>query len=275
MPHTDSLSSLVKNLELLAGSFDSISDFCERIDVNRQQFNKYLAGRHHPSQKVLAKIARYFHMEPSDLLRMPADFKAFYEGIDREPPNLLRFPRLLGLMDAADGNQAALARYHGMYYRYHCSSIMKGKVLRSVTTIFERDGRTLYRTVERFPMSNGLGGSSWFSFVYHGFCVLLGDRMFMLDFESKQKNELTFSVLTPQHRTPARFLYGLVTGVASTSFRQPFSARVALMREGAAGSWRSHLRSCQILAADDPSIPAEIAAYLRCQEGGVMLGGEG
>lgn len=275
MPHSQSLSTLVKNLEVLVASFDSISEFCERVDVNRQQFNKYLAGRHQPSQRVLAKIARYFHMEAEDLFRVPSDFRKFYEGVDREPPNLLRFPKLLRLLDAAAANEEGLAKYHGTYFRYHCSSIMKGKVLRSVTYIYVRDGRTLYRTVERFPMSNSAGGTSWFSFMYHGFCVLLGDRIFMMDFEGKQKNELTFTVMTPQHRTPARFLYGLVTGVASTSFRQPFSARVAFMREGGKPPQRTLLRASKILEADDTSIPEEIRTYLRCGKASVMFGGEG
>jgi len=275
MSRTNNLGALVQNLQLLAESFDSISEFCARVEVNRQQFNKYLAARHLPSQRVLAKIARHFHMEADDLFRAPADFKSFYEGVDRNVPDLQGFPKLLNLLDSAAANSGELARYHGNYFRYHCSSIMKGKVLRSVTYIYERDGRTLYRTVERFPMSNGAGGTSWFSFMYHGFCVLLGDRIFMMDFEGKQRNELTFTVLTPQHRTPARFLYGLVTGVASTSYRQPFSARIAFMREGGQPFRRKHLRAATILEADDASIPAEIRTYLRGNEGSLMFGGEG
>jgi transcriptional regulator with XRE-family HTH domain len=275
MIRTQNLETLVQNLQVLAESFDSISDFCERVGVNRQQFNKYLAARHLPSQKVLTKISRHFHMQAEDLFRTPEDFKSFYEGVDREVPDLRAFPELLSLLDSAAANAPELARYHGTYFRYHCSSIVKGKILRSVTHLYEKDGRTQYSTVERFPMSRAAGGTDWFSFTFHGFCVLLGDRLFMMDFEGKQRNELTFTVLTPQHRTPARFLYGLLTGVASTSYRQPFSTRLVFVREGSHNLTRNHLRSATILDAEDKSIPSEVRDYLRCCDGAVMFGGEG
>ncbi|WP_237416001.1 hypothetical protein, partial [Acinetobacter nectaris] len=76
-----------------------------------------------------------------------------------------------------------------------------------------------YVTIERFPLIDSNQNKLGYTFRYHGFCTLLGDRIFMIDFESRQNNEITFSILTPQHRTPKRFLYGILNGVASISFR--------------------------------------------------------
>jgi transcriptional regulator with XRE-family HTH domain len=266
---------LVANLTLLAQSFESVSEFCTKVGVNRQQFNKYLAARHQPSQKVLTQIARYFHMEPTDLLRSPEDFARFYDGYDQNLPDMRESPVFSGLLKSALDNGQVLARYHGFYQRYHCSALFKGQVLRSSLSIFERDGLTQYVTVERFPMSNATGGTSFFTFVFRGYCVLLGDRLFCIDFEDRLRNELTFTVLTPQHRTPARFLYGLLTGVASTSFRQPFSSRIALMRDGSPRLSRTELRRGGILDMASADIPAEIRTYLQSGDAQLMLGGEG
>lgn len=270
-----SQDGLVANLSLLARSFESVSDFCTKVGVNRQQFNKYLAAKHQPSQRVLTQIARYFHMEPMDLLRSPKDFARFYDGYDQNLPDLRESPIISGLLKSALEGAQLLARYHGFYQRYHCSALFKGQVLRSSISIFERDGLTQYVTVERFPMSNASGGTSFFTFVFRGYCVLLGDRLFCIDVEDRLKNELTFTVLSPQHRTPARFLYGLLTGVASTSFRQPFSSRIALMRDGQPRITRTELRRGGILDMSSSEIPVEICTYLQSGNAPLMLGGEG
>lgn len=275
MPSPPRPSDVVANLVLLTQSFDSVSDFCSKVGINRQQFNKYLAGKHQPSQRALTQIARYFHMESVDLLRPPADFERYFDGHEQQLPDLRSSPDFAALLHTTLQSAPGLARYHGFYQRYHCSALFKGQVLRSCLSIFERDGLTQYVTVERFPMSGAAGGTRHFTFVFRGYCVLLGDRLFLVDFESKLHNELTFTVLTPQHRTPARFLYGLLTGVASTSFRQPFSSRIALVRDGPPRITRAELRRGGVLEASSPEIPAEVRAYLQGGEAPLMFGGEG
>ncbi|MDB5848380.1 MAG: family transcriptional regulator, partial [Rhodoferax sp.] len=63
MNNNQDLINISKNLQVLAASFESTSSFCLKVDINRQQFNKYISGQHFPAQKVLAKIAKYFLME--------------------------------------------------------------------------------------------------------------------------------------------------------------------------------------------------------------------
>ncbi len=273
MTRQSGLDGLAKNLLLLAESFDSISSFCTKVDVNRQQFNKYLAARHLPSQKVLFRIAKYFHMEVDDLYREPEAFRRFYEGLDDSLPDVHRLPHLRDLLLVARDNEAMLARYRGLYYGYHCSSTVKGKVLRSVTSIFEKDGLTQYVTVERFPPVEGARATG-FSFVFRGVCLMLGDRLFMIDSERRHKNELTFSVLVPQHRTPARFLFGVFTGVISTASRLPFSTRVVLAKDGNAPLSRKHLRQAALLDMGSPDMPPEVRAYLGGVDAPLLIGGD-
>ncbi|WP_459619600.1 helix-turn-helix domain-containing protein [Burkholderia sp. 3C] len=269
------LSNLAANLALLVSSYDSVADFCRRLNINRQQFNKYLAAHHVPSQKVLLKIAKFFMMEPSDLFRSPLEFRSFYEGLDYELPIDLRSsPGLARFLPLIESSTASLQDFLGVYYRYHLSSIYKGRVLRSVTCLYQHDSMVEYVTVERFPLlgqSNQVG----YSFTYRGYCFLLGDRIFMVDFEGRQKNEMTFSVLTPQHRRPIRFLYGLLTGVASSSFRQPFSTRLVFGFAERGTIRRHHLRQATVILPGDVSMPMEVTDYLSGEHGHVIWGGEG
>ncbi|NIE86199.1 MULTISPECIES: helix-turn-helix transcriptional regulator [Burkholderia] len=275
MDRSRDLANLAANLALLVASYDSVADFCRRLNINRQQFNKYLAAHHVPSQKVLLKIAKFFLMEPADLFRNPADFRGFYEGLEHELPiDLKGSPGLARFLPLIESSTTSLQDFLGVYYRYHQSSIYKGRVLRSVTCLYQHDAMVEYVTVERFPLL-GQANRVGYSFTYRGYCFLLGDRIFMVDFEGRQKNEMTFSVLTPQHRRPIRFLYGLLTGVASSSFRQPFSTRLAFGFVERGPIRKRHLRQATILAPGDDSIPVEVEQYLSGEQAHVVWGGEG
>jgi DNA-binding XRE family transcriptional regulator len=267
--------NLQKNLVLLVESCSSVASLCRSLDVNRQQFNKYLAGQHVPSQKVLQKIARHFIMEMEDLFRAPADFKQFYEGFESELPMGLRSsPQFANFLPFAKASVEPLRDYLGVYYRYHNSSIYKGRILRSVTCLYEADSTIQHVTIERFPLLDG-SGKMGYSFVYYGFCFLLGDRIFMVDFEGQQRNELTFSILTPQHRRPVRFLYGLVSGVASSSFRPPVSTRLTLGFCDKGMIRKKHLRNATVLLPSDTTLPLEVREYMTGENSSIVWGGEG
>jgi hypothetical protein len=193
-------TNLQKNLVLLVESCSSVAGLCRTLDINRQQFNKYLAGQHAPSHKVLQKISRHFMMEVPDLYRQPADFKQFYEGFESELPMGLRSSsQFATFLPFAKASVEPLRDYLGVYYRYHNSSIYKGRILRSVTCLYEAESTIQHVTVERFPLLDG-SGKTGYSFTYYGFCFLIGDRIFMVDFEGQQQNELTFSILTASCR---------------------------------------------------------------------------
>ncbi|MDN7846969.1 XRE family transcriptional regulator [Burkholderia multivorans] len=267
--------NLQQNLMLLVESCSSVASLCRSLDVNRQQFNKYLAGQHAPSNKVLQKIARHFMMETSDLFRSPADFKRFYEGFESDLPMGLRAsPQFANFLPLAKASVELLRDYLGVYYRYHNSSIYKGRILRSVTCLYEADSCVQYVTVERFPLLDG-SGRVGYSFTYYGFCFLLGDRVFLVDFEGVQRNEMTFTILTPQHRRPIRFLYGLVSGVASSSYRQPFSTRLMLGFSDKGKITKKHLRNATVLLPSDSTLPLEVREYMAGSHSTIVWGGEG
>ncbi|MCB6184439.1 helix-turn-helix transcriptional regulator [Leeia sp. TBRC 13508] len=265
---------ITKNLKVLADSFDSLADFCRKLGINRQQFNKYLAGLHQPSQKILLKISRYFSMEPEDLFLEPQAFINFYEGKEYEIPiDLKDNPELTKFLSLAEDSSKNLDGILGTYFRYHNSSIYKGRILRSITHIYKKGKFIQHTTTERFPKLDG-SGKIGYTFSYHGFCFLFGDRIFLVDFEGDQKNEMTFSILVPQHRKPLRFVYGTLSGIAATTFRQPFSTRMILEFVGKEKPAKSLLEKATALLPTDNSIPLEVREYLTNQKNDFIFGGE-
>lgn len=267
-------NNIQTNLRLLLSSCNSIADMCRKTEINRQQFNKYLAGHHIPSRSTLIKISRYFNFGAEDLFLSPSRFRTLFQGNDVDARNTLmgssNFMEFVSLAKLTSGN---LKDYLGIYHRYHYSSIYKGKVLRSVTIIYERESVIEYATIERFPLM-GQPRKTGYVFRYNGFCFMLGDRIFMIDSEQKQNNEMTFTILTPQYRRPVRYLHGIITGIASSSFRQPFSSRISLHYAGEGKVTRTLIKSATILSALD-DVPQEILNYLDSDVAGILWGGSG
>jgi transcriptional regulator with XRE-family HTH domain len=65
-----------KNLRFLCSFHRSIADLCRQIGINRQQFNKYLAGQSQPSANNLRLISTYFHLNSNDLFLPEGEFRA-------------------------------------------------------------------------------------------------------------------------------------------------------------------------------------------------------
>jgi transcriptional regulator with XRE-family HTH domain len=262
MDRGEKLRNLARNLQILSRTFGSVAEACRRLGVNRQQFNKYLAGLHMPSARVLASIAHFFSIEEDDLFKGEASFEVVLSGaqfdLTRELRSSREFQRFAPLV-AASG--ALLRPYYGVYNRYHNSSIYKGRILRSVLCIYERSSIAQYTCVEHFPSLEG-GGKIAYMFKYNGFALNVGDRLFLLDFEGIQRNELTFSILLPRHRNVLRVLYGILSGVAATALREPFATRVVLDYQGPGRIQKQHLKHAAALLPSDQTIPLEVRSYL-------------
>ena len=262
MSANDRLKHLARNLALLSRSYGSVAEVCRRIGINRQQFNKYLAGHHMPSGRVLARLAQFFLIEEEQIFAPPAIFDAIFEGPRFDFSWIMRsstvFQRFVPFVVRAS---EAISPYYGVYFRYHRSSIYRGRVLRSIVYLFEKDGIPQYVCIERFQELDGTGRIDCL-FKYYGIAVMVDNRIFFADFENVQRNEITYSIILPKYRNVLRTLYGITTGIAATPLREPFSTRVALDFQGPGPVRRQHLRMGSTLLPNDPSIPSEVRAYL-------------
>jgi hypothetical protein len=143
-------------------------------------------------------------------------------------------------------------------------------VIRAVTVIHQSDDVVRYATVECMPGDDGAGEA--YRFGYLGICYLMGNRVFMCDFEHRHHNEMTSTILMPQFRTPIRYMFGLLTGIASTAYGQPFATRVAFERKDDDRSLRkSIIRQATMLEPGDARIPSDIRKYLGGPEGAVLM----
>jgi transcriptional regulator with XRE-family HTH domain len=251
-----------RNLRVLAQTEQSVTKLCQAIEINRQQFNKYLRGEHLPSRRNRARIASYFKIAEKDLFLDSDTFEAAY---GRRQSPLLSFlvsaRELNELMPSVEAGAKSMRDMLGIYLRYQCSSIYEKRVLRSILRIEEIDGFIQYQYLEHFQDLD-LPLKTAYRFRYQGVCLFVEERLFLIDAEVVQRNEMTFGVFIPIVRKPQRFLFGLTMGVAATAFREPYATRVALEFLDQGAIKPSHLRLARALAPEDPAIPFEIKAYL-------------
>jgi hypothetical protein len=261
MPLPPAAVNVATNLSCLCDG-RSIAELCRAVGINRQQFNKYLSGQHAPSRRNLGKLCSHFSVSAKDLYRDPAEFAAIHQPAHNQAlREILKMRRVREFASAAAIQKNLLRDYIGYYDRYQYTPLYPGKILRASLRIYEMDNSICYHYVERFPDID-LPHTTAYVFKYHGLCLWKGDRIFMIDVDASQKNDMTFSILIPVTRNAKRFLYGLMTGVAATFYREPFATKIVLEFKGEAVDRRKHMRTATATSADDKSIPSEVMNYL-------------
>lgn len=256
-------NALAANLRTLCERHGSVAAVCRKINVNRQQFNKYLSGAHAPSSANLRIIANYFGLSVPILFSDPEEFETLVDGnffhamtTARQLPEFSRFVSNMIVESKSDHNDIV-----GVYDRYQYSSIYKGFILKSALCIYKNREFLQHYYVERFP-SFDAPGKVEYVFKYYGFCFPVADRLFTADFEGIQSNELTFGVYAQVKRNSKKFMFGITSGIAATVFRQPYSTKVALHYRGPGLLGREQLKSITVMDKNDPAIPREALQYL-------------
>jgi len=255
------------NLRFLCEREGAISTVCRKIKINRQQFNKYLSGLHLPSSQNQRLIANHFGLSQSILFIDRDEFRTLMDGNYFHSMDALRSATRMGafLQAALVDDNASGDGYLGVYDRYQYSSIYKGKILRSAYCLYRNKDFLQHYYVERFP-SFERSGKADYVFKYHGFTIPLAGRLFSVDFESVQRNEMTFGIYAPVQRSTKNFMFGITSGIAATMLRPPYATKVAMHFRVPGMLGKDHLKRVTTLESGHPSIPAEVLHFLNSEE---------
>ena len=137
----------VANLKWLCSQKTSIAEVCRDTGINRQQFNRYLAGSAIPSALIMRRICDYFNvsenliLQPTENLQTAlldaspaADIQAFLSGLKFTNAKLLA----------------------GYYYRYQCSATPNANsVLRILYHVRATEHITRFKACRSLLEANG------------------------------------------------------------------------------------------------------------------------
>jgi DNA-binding phage protein len=85
------------NLRLICGQYRSVAHVCRSMEMNRQQFNKYLSGKIYPSKHNLSRVCRFFKLSEEQLNLQPEAFgRVVAESFQQEKSkkSSIRYPDL-------------------------------------------------------------------------------------------------------------------------------------------------------------------------------------
>jgi len=230
------------NLRHLCSSQPSISQVCRDIGLNRQQFNKYLAGNSRPSAYNLRRICAHFGVSERDLLRPPAEFLETAASTGSRSGNAWQAFRAM-----FPGDLRGLRALTGDYHCFYRSPSWGGRVICALTRLIERDGYMQVRTLE--IVSDPARGIRQLS-KCGGFASLLNGLVFISECDRLGADYFAHSVLSPPSRHQRRYLRGIMSGVAWRPERHPYASRVMWRRLDPRVSLREALSACGALRLD-------------------------
>ncbi|PJR09851.1 helix-turn-helix domain-containing protein [Sinorhizobium meliloti] len=251
--------SFAQNLAFLCSYHPSIASVCRRLQINRQQFNKYLSGQSLPSRRNLRRICDFFGVSEAELLM---DHQRFAEivGLRRRPPIEHASTDLMFHIEQLYEHSGDLGRYVGYYFRYFYSFGHAGKIIKCLVALYESKGRYYWKSIERLqiPGRQGVRTSR-----YSAALLFLGDRIFALEYETVVRSSVTEIILYPSYQSSLHYLIGVQTGMPLLRGRKPAAAIVLFEYLGRFIDRRKALRSCGLFDGDDPAIDANICSIIR------------
>ena len=248
------------NLKHLCRHCRSISDVCRKLKIHRGQFNKYLRGSSFPAPFNLKRICDFFGVEEYEIVLPTEQFTRLVS--DRKRPttlSLVTAPQS-AVEHLRQWSSPQLQSLVGYYHEYGYSMSDPGHILCALVNIHEADGHFVYERNERLK-TNILGREDE-HYQYKGVAYYLGDRLFLIDYESLASSEINQTILIPSFKSRNTRLNGLKMGVTACDHRTPVCSRVVWDFLGKDVCRLNAYRRVRLYGADDQEIDADLKTRL-------------
>lgn len=248
------------NLRQLCASETSIADICRDTGINRQQFNKYLAGRSIPSARILRKICLRLGVSENALLSggestsQPHASAARAGQFSRELDRLVSvyLPENKSVLRLAD-SEFGPGAYHS-YFPFHDAA---GILLRGYVEVWWHKDTLMFTRMTRVqaPGRRNLTLRSR----HHGVAIAAKGEISLV-----ARNRMQPFQVTLMNISPSLLLHRFFVGMTLTHSAGPaIACRVVLDRLGEQKSRREALRTCGVVPADHASVPTFVREAMR------------
>lgn len=243
-----------QNLRKLLRGEQSIAHVCRVLDINRQQFNRYLAGEVLPSAKNLRKLSGYFKVSESNILSQNFEFDITPAG-----------PQPDGFLSSLNSLFTANKEFieDGHYYWYFALSGQAGLCMKSILHIKTRGSKLEFSAL--LIVRNSTDPSKidiWYR--VSGLVREQDGRALFLGNVRGDPADIAVLIVEPVRSLRKKMFAGI-----ATSFRTAEIAgrRIALHYLGAGQSALRLARHCGMLKVDDPSIEPAIRRAISADDG--------
>ena len=248
-------SNLSSNLRRLCETADSIAAVCRATTINRQQFNRYLAGSSIPNRRTRDRICSFFAIDERELFREPGAGEVVAPAAAEGLPLWAR-KETRAALDLVLG-EAPPAISSGIYFAHFVIPQERDAIMRS-TVVIRRDGNLT--TFRRLTGISERKGSWWSQFVGDHRGIVLERRhvFYFVGLNGQDAREPTLLVLRWQ--PISRPLLGGHAMILTPS--GPTITAVVLNPCRAGMTLRTALRQSHVYSTDDPAIDPIVADVL-------------
>ena len=244
------------NLRTLCNRYRSVAHVCRSLEMNRQQFNKYLSGQIFPSKHNLGRICHFFKLSEDQFKLENVKFEQLLgKSSDSEESSMSG--AIEQIIDSLPNAVDFLSRYEGFYYSHFHALGFPGSLVRSLVHIY-RDGDRFYTKNIEHLWNKEKGAHNRHRFKYRGILFYLADRIFITEYETLTKQAICQTILFPSYRNAIDTLSGITTGVGSLNSHMPKSARVEYLFLGKQIDLREGLQGCGLFDLDSETISEDI-----------------
>ena len=143
-----------ENLRREVSRFRTIAEVCEGIGINRQQFNKYLAGSSLPSSATLRKICGFLRVREQDLFASANDREPLTNPLSLRAKNKSQNPFAFLTLNSQHYDFKVEKLLEGFYFCYFPMPNVPGMIIRSLVTIQRSADLTSFVRVSGFSHTN-------------------------------------------------------------------------------------------------------------------------
>jgi hypothetical protein len=235
-------SNIAANMRSLCEHRGSIADICRGMKINRQQFNKYLAGSALPNPITLRKFCKFFSISEEQLFLEPETFK---RAMSRSSHSIIPcLPEKISslLYDMAVGSTASLQP--GQYYVYYPWLRDNAKTLRALLIVRKHDGALMFRRVTRFAPLNSKAEPRLTS--KHGGVIFeRHGTIFLVGLDGQAQGGLSFMSFGRSAMGQSGVIVGLA--LVTSTWGEPIASRVTLVRLPSSVTLRQSLSRCGLI----------------------------
>ncbi len=254
--------NFAENLFALATRGGSIASTCRDLDINRQQFNKYLNGTVLPNEVTLSKITKYFKVDSLNLFESPKPIKAplLREPLDQKSEfggTHSRYDRTLDVMESESAN---CNLREGVYTCYLPWKMKPNHSLRCIIVVTRVGPKLVFtRIVRHANVTDKI--QLYPSTCHDGLVTQNRNRVTFVSHERRWEQRMSMINFAIEHHLQHSVMMGILLSFAPSGM--PISCQFAMHYQDGISEWRKHFKTCGVLQNEDPSICSDVAEIIR------------
>lgn len=253
-------SNFARNLGLLASYVGSVAEVSRRLEINRQQFHRYLAGTARPTVRRMLRICDFFGVEEAEILMDHAQFREIIairrQGMQPVDP-LGSF--IVNLHSINPRANRQIEKHLGFYHTYFRPVEFPHLILRSLVSVFSRGGFTYCKTIENY---SAIKRRSRRILKYTGILYHTGERIIVHEREANVGQMMWTTILLPSRPDQVAVMSGLTLGISSGIGRDVACYRVIWEFLGNRIDVRAALKGIGLYDLESSVIPRDIRAAI-------------